>query len=61
MGLSDPSTCRRQYHPVYAFSFTYEECAGDKDENTVLAGRLGIESVGAVLDLLEGQVLRESA
>jgi len=33
----------------------------EQNKNAILAGRLSVKSVGAVLDLLEGQILGKSA
>lgn len=38
----------------------YQKCAGNHDEDTVISGRLGVDRVGAVLYLLEGQSLHSS-
>jgi hypothetical protein len=38
---------------------TYEECTGHQDENAFITNGLRIDSIGAVLYLLKGQVLRE--
>ena len=60
MGLSEPSTCALLAEFCRALVKTYKERACHQDKDTVLARGLGIESVGAVLDLLERQVLNRS-
>jgi hypothetical protein len=57
MGLSDPSTWALLVKFYHGSIETYEERACHQNKNTGLARGLGIESIGAVLDLLEGQVL----
>jgi hypothetical protein len=39
---------------------TYKESTGGQDDDTVVAGRLGIEGGELVTDLLEGQALLDS-
>jgi hypothetical protein len=57
MGLSDPSTWALLVKFYRNWTETYEERACHQNNNTRLTRGLGIESIGAVLDLLEGQVL----
>lgn len=40
---------------------TRQKGTGHKDKNAIISGRLRIDGVGAVLDLLEWQVLSSSA
>ena len=57
MGLSDPSTWVLLAKFDHDSTETYEERACHQNKNTGLTRGLGVESIGAVLDLLEGQVL----
>ena len=62
MGRSEPSTFDTvSWRIIRRMRITYQERASDQDENAVVARGLGINGVGAVLDLLEGQVLGQSA
>lgn len=62
MGFSWPSTCvvlsiRRGVGAVSA----YLQRSGNKDQDAVIGRGLGVNGVGTVHHLLEGQVLRQSA
>lgn len=57
MGLSEPSTWALLVKFYYDSTETYKERACHQNKNTGFTRGLGIESIGAVLDLLEGQVL----
>jgi hypothetical protein len=63
MGFSEPSTW---YFVSGSFlcteiAQTYQKCTGDQNNNAIVTVGLRIDCVGTVLDLLEWEVLLESA
>ena len=57
IGLSDPSTWALLVKFFHDSTETYEERACHQNKDTSFTRGLCIESIGAVLDLLGGQVL----